>query len=210
MPRSVLVYAFRRPNRQASVPAYIGARKIHDAIEKYSSRTSCTIPFLRPVVFSLPIVLPFFMALDIKNKFHRYRGPQSSRRRAEHQLRAPSQARAAIPRVPHFRQSAALAPNPGTSNFRSNFADNKPLPLPFLIANPRLEIDLTHSKESLLKISNREEIAFFSGQFASRPYSVTILVPLPPKTCPGNCPRIYLGTRLAFPRKHDFSFHGII
>ncbi len=161
MPHSVLVYAFRRPNRQASVPAYIGARKIHYAIEKYSSRTSCTIPFLRPVVFSLPIVLPFFMALDIKNKFHRYREPQSSRRRAEHQLRAASQARAAIPRVPHFRQSAALAPNPGTSNFRSNFADNKPLPLPFLIANPRLEIELTHSKESLLKISNREEIAFF-------------------------------------------------
>jgi hypothetical protein len=161
VPRSVLVYAFRRPNRQASVPAYIGARKIHDAIEKYSSRTSCTIPFLRPVVFPLPIVLPFFMALDIKNKFHRYRRPQSSRRRAEHQLRAASQARAAIPRVPYSRQSAALARNPGTSNFRSNFADNKPLPLPFLIANPRLEIELTHSKESLLKISNREEIAFF-------------------------------------------------
>ena len=31
----------------------------------------------------------------------------------------------------------------------------------FLIANPRLEFRLTHRKESLLKISNREEIAFF-------------------------------------------------
>jgi len=43
-------------------------------------------------------------------------------------------------------------------------ADPKPLTRNFLIANPRLEFLLTHTKQSPLKISNREYIAVFHSK----------------------------------------------
>src|SRR5277367_3076953 len=49
----------------------------------------------------------------------------------------------------------------------------------FLIANPRLEFRVTHTKRSPLKISNREYIAVFRSDFAIRPSAAKS--PLKPK-----------------------------
>jgi hypothetical protein len=45
------------------------------------------------------------------------------------------------------------------SNARSSFRSI--LPLPFLIANPRLEFPLSHRKQTHLRISNRERMTIF-------------------------------------------------
>ncbi len=63
--------------------------------------------------------------------------------------------------MPLTKNSPSPPPSPPFP-FRSSPDPSPRTPKPiFLIANPRLEIKLTHRKSSPIKISNREEIAFF-------------------------------------------------
>ena len=75
--------------------------------------------------------------------------------------------------MPLTKNSPSPPPSPPFP-FRSSPDPSPRTPKPiFLIANPRLEIKLTHRKSSPIKISNREEIAFFylvlKGAKASSP-----------------------------------------
>jgi hypothetical protein len=103
------------------------------------------------------------MTHDNKNEFQPDRRDQRAQCRGNRLLRAISRTPLATAPISRHSQTAQLASNRPLSKFRTTVADNKPLPLGFLIANPGLEIKLNDRKQSPLRFSNREEIAFFFG-----------------------------------------------
>jgi hypothetical protein len=66
------------------------------------------------------------------------------------------------------RPATKRAPRAQKPQLHAFHAENKPLPANFLIATPRLEFPVTHTKLSPLTFSNREQIADFRSRIAQQ------------------------------------------